>query len=121
MGRGGVRIVAMATLTSLKRACALCLNGSFVCAEVKANNSPGSERRRHFVRSECQNRGSLISRMLYFLFSFLFSAVISPVPPHPSAWAAAVTDLSYINTLITRSSCGGELDVAVSLDISAEG
>lgn len=61
--------------------------------------------------------------MLYFLFSFFFffSAVISPVPLHPSAWAAAVTDLSYINTLITRSLCGGELDVAASSDISTEG
>lgn len=117
-----MRIVTMATMTSLKRACELCLNGSFVCAEVKANNSPGSDGRRHFVRSECQNRGSLSARRYPGCYTFFFfSAVISPVPLHPSAWAAAVTDLSYINTLITRSSCGGELDVAVSSNISTEG
>lgn len=34
-----MRIVTMVTMTSLE-ACALCLNGSFVCVEVKANNSP---------------------------------------------------------------------------------
>lgn len=34
---GGVRIVTMVTMTSLE-ACALCLNGSFVCVEVKANS-----------------------------------------------------------------------------------
>lgn len=34
---GGVRIVTMVTMTS-RVACALCLNGSFVCVDVKANN-----------------------------------------------------------------------------------
>lgn len=38
-GEGGVRMVTMVTMTSLE-ACALCLNGSFGCVEVKANNSP---------------------------------------------------------------------------------
>lgn len=79
---GGVRIVTMATMTSLKRACALCLNGSFVCAEVKANNSPGSDRRRHFVRSECQNGCSLSARRYpgCYTFFFLFFSAPSSFP-----------------------------------------
>lgn len=98
-------------MTSLE-ACALCLNGSFVCVEVKANNSPETTEGGTLWNLSDKNV-ALSSRTIQRIWGFFCQppSLLSLCIPLP--WAAAVT-VCHQHANNTVWLCGGELHVPVS-------
>lgn len=103
--RGTVRIVAMVTMTS-PEVYVLYLNRCCVCGEVKANNCLETTERGTFwnlsdtnVALRAPGHRRQIRKWSFFLFCCLSLLPIS------LSWVAIVTDLCYVNALITLCRC----------------
>lgn len=123
-GRGGggtVRIVTMATVTS-PQACALCLNGSFVCVEVKVNNV--LQTTEGGTLWNVSDRDGALSEFLHTEDNqengafFISLSLLRSCPSLPLcislSWVAAPTDQLRQQAYNTVWPCGGELHVPVS-------